>query len=92
MTYEINLGNACVVFIDFLLCLQCSNFCQPPWGGGLLPWGGGLLPWGGMMRRITLNMSDFESLQRLSRCMLIFAPCEALCSIALCGHVTARKL
>ena len=65
---------------------------QPPWGGGLLPWGGGLLPWGGMMRRITLNMSDLESLQRLSRCMLIFAPCEALCSIALCGHVTARKL
>ena len=81
-----------VVFIYFLLCFQCSNFVQPPWGGGLLPWGGGLLSWGGMMRLITLNMSDLVSLQRLSRCILICAPCGAVFSVALCGHVTARKL
>ena len=81
-----------VLFLFTFCCFQCSNFFQPPWGGGILPWGGGLLSRGGMMRRITLNMSDLVSLQRLSRCMLIFALCEAVCSIALCGHVTAHKL
>ena len=74
-----------VVFAVFKLCSAAV-------GGGLLPWGGGLLPWGGMMRRMTLNMNDLVSLQRLSRCIIIFAPCEAVFSVALCGHVTARKL
>ena len=43
-------------------------------------------------RRITLYIGDLVSLQRLSCCILVFAPCGAVFSVALGGHVTARKL
>ena len=61
----------------------CNLFSQAGTVGRyLFPWGGGLLPWGGTMRLIFWNTSAPVSLWRLSRCILIPAPFEAVYSIA----------